>query len=361
MSNHSIRPVSSGLARGVTVAAILAVSSEAIASATQSGNVLTINTSAFATDQQIEINVGPVPGEVQIGGVLGASTTFFQGVAEIVVTTGPAQDYVEFRMFADTLPSVKLNTGAGNSDVKVIYQPSAAATTVMSSVSVTGGAASDKVAFEILNGAPTFIASWDVSADAGANEAIAVVQSPEATDLLAIAFNMKSSSGSDKFEMSVTSDAAAVDISANPMLGGGNDSAIISTYALGTGDLNLQSFAALGGGLDVYELVNNSQGGIASFSGLVSGGDGSDTMKFTSEASGPMNLTFSGGNGADTLDWFGKGNAITGTPRLLGGAGNDYLKLFVDGPQVATPFIDGGAGIDIAFGFGTIVNCEQVN
>jgi hypothetical protein len=350
-----------GIVRSSAALLALAVSCEALASATQSGTVLTINTSAYATDQQIEVNVGPLPGQVQISGVIGASTTTFENVAEIIATTGPAQDFVEFRMLAATLPAPVFSFTAGNSDVKVIYEPPSNATVVTSNVSITGGVGNDKAAFEVLNGAPTFIASWEVLAGNGTNEAIAVVQSPDASDLLAIALNMRSGSGQDKFDVSVTSNAAAVDISANPFIGSGNDSAIITTLALGTGNLNLQSFGSLGNGLDVYEVTNVSNGGVASFSGFVDGGDGTDTLKFTSEASGPMNLTLSGGAGADNLDWFAKGSAVTGSPKLLGGTGNDYLKLVVDGPFAATPFIDGGSGYDIAFGFGTIVNCEEVN
>ncbi|MBL0921155.1 MAG: hypothetical protein IBJ10_03390 [Phycisphaerales bacterium] len=52
---------------------------------------------------------------------------------------------------------------------------------------------------------------------------------------------------------------------------------------------------------------------------------------------------------------------VTGAPRLLGGNSNDELKIVVDGPRVCTPFLDGGPGFDKAIGFGTIINCEDIN
>lgn len=346
--------------RSIAVALALAGASHALGSATLVNGVLTIDTTIYNTDQQMEFNVGPIPGTVQIGGVIGATVTDFVGVTSIVVKSGPRQDYIEFRMYADTLPPVTINTGVGNSDVKVIYDLPSAATSVSTSVSITGNGGNDKSTFEVLQGAPTFLASWNVQAGNGNNETFAVVQSSAASDILAIALNMRAGTGQDKLEASVVSDAAAVDLSVNPDLGGGADSVIVFNDALSTGNLNLLSFGSLGDGQDVYELGNVQRGGTASFFGFIDGGASGDTLKFNSEAPGSMNLTLSGGAGNDTIDWFGKG-AITGMPQLLGGAGNDILKLVVDGPQSAMPFIDGGAGFDVAIGFGTIINCEQVN
>jgi hypothetical protein len=348
------------LVRPASVALALACAANALGSATITNGVLSINTTAFNTDQQIEVVVGPVVGSVTLSGVIGATQTTFTGVTSISLKSGPAQDAIEFRMFAPTLPTVTIETGTGNSDVKVIYDPSSAATTVVTNVTHIGANNNDKTTFEVLSGAPSLIASWSVQAGGGNNEAFGIVQSPDVTDLLAIAFNMRGGTGVDKLDLSVVSDAAAVDLTVNPFLGGGNDSVFVFNDALSTGNLNMLSFASLGDGLDIFELGNVQRGGSSSFFGNIDGGNGNDSLKFTSEAPGAMNLTLNGNGGSDTIDWFGKG-LITGTPQLLGGAGNDVLKLIVDGPQAATPFIDGGAGFDIAIGFGTIVNCEQVN
>lgn len=327
---------------------------------TFSGGVLTINTSAVGGDRQIQVDVGPSPGFVQLSGVPGASQTSFVGVNAINLTTGAGQDFVEFRLDGTVIPPLAINTGAGNSDVKILYAIPSTPDAVTSEVSVVGAGGEDKVFFLVESQADSFIGSWRVNQSNGKNEATAEVISPDPTTLLAIAFDVSGGNSDDKAELKVTSDAAAVDVSASARLGGANDSAIVLLDNLGTGDANLQFFAGMGGGNDVVEIGNVSRGGVANFTGFVDGGANNDTLKFFSEAPGAMNLTLSGGLGADSIDWFAKG-LVTGTPKLLGGSGNDVLKLIVDGPQVATPFIDGGPGFDIAIGFGTIVNCEQVN
>lgn len=56
-----------------------------------------------------------------------------------------------------------------------------------------------------------------------------------------------------------------------------------------------------------------------------------------------------------------KGANIRGQTRHLGGTGDDFLKLTVDGPRRISPLMDGGPGIDAAIGFGQIVNVEQID
>ncbi len=102
--------------------------------------------------QQIEVEVGPQPGEVRVYGIDGIpSGTLFTGVTAIDLTTGRAQDYVEFRVYATVIPSIRVDTGAGNSDVKFIYFLPFSVAPVVSDVEVVGNAANDKVGFEVFN------------------------------------------------------------------------------------------------------------------------------------------------------------------------------------------------------------------
>ncbi|MDL1903272.1 hypothetical protein FBT69_00465 [Synechococcales cyanobacterium CNB] len=94
--------------------------------------------------QQIEIEVGPQPGEVRVYGIDGIpSGTLFTGVTAIDLTTGRAQDYVEFRVYATVIPGIRVDTGAGNSDVKFIYFLPFSVAPVVSDVEVVGNAAND--------------------------------------------------------------------------------------------------------------------------------------------------------------------------------------------------------------------------
>lgn len=329
-------------------------------SVTVSGGAMTINTSAYATDQQIEIEIGPVPGEVRLSGVLGAPATQYFGISSIDLTTGPRNDAVEFRIFTGDAPAITASTGAGNSDVKVLYELASSIMDASSSVTVTGGTGEDKVFFGVHSFARAFAANWVTNQGAGTNETFAAIDSPEASQLLSVSLASTGTSGIDKYELVAVSNAASINLSASPTTGGGNDSAIVTVDTLGPGTVNVATLASLGAGVDLFELNNISRGGPANFSGSVNGGADSDTIKFSSEANGRVLMAFNGALGNDNIDFFAKGN-VTGRPRLLGAGGDDYLKLVVDGPRLATPFIDGGAGFDIAFGFGTIINCEQVN
>lgn len=329
-------------------------------SVTVSGGAMTINTSAYATDQHMEIEVGPVTGEVRLSGVPGATTTVYYGIASIDLTAGPRNDYVEFRIFTGDAPAITAATGAGNSDVKVLYQLDSSIMDASSSVSVAGGTGEDKVFFGVHSFARAFAANWTTNQGAGTNETIASIDSPEASQLMSVSLASTGTTGIDKYELEVKSNAAAISLNASPNTGAGEDSAIVKIDTLGAGTTNVATLVSLGAGIDVFELTNTSRGGAANFSGSINGGADNDTMKFSSEASGRVLMGFNGALGNDNIDFFAKGS-VTGRPRLLGAGGNDYLKLVIDGPRLSNPYLDGGAGFDIAFGFGTIINCEQVN
>jgi Ca2+-binding RTX toxin-like protein len=101
-------------------------------------------------------------------------------------------------------------------------------------------------------------------------------------------------------------------------LGAGNDEIRNSNQMVGAVDL--------GAGNDVYD------GTLGSLVGLLSGGDGNDTIAGWNGAE-----TFSGGNGTDFIQ--GRGGADT----ITGGDGNDWLDGGTGGDS-----IDGGIGDDVA-------------
>ncbi|MBX3362016.1 MAG: hypothetical protein KF705_11360 [Phycisphaeraceae bacterium] len=196
---------------------------------------------------------------------------------------------------------------------------------------------------------------------AGTAETVASIDSRGVSEAMSVSLSSTGTSGWDTYDLSVRikTPLPSTSTRARTLVRGMTPRSSRSTRS-GTGTLNLATLASLGAGIDVFELTNVSRGGPANFSGSVNGGADADTIKFSSESNGRVLMTFNGALGNDTVDFFAKGS-VTGRPRLLGAGGDDYLKLVVDGPRLATPFIDGGAGYDRAFGFGTIVNCEEVN
>jgi hypothetical protein len=327
-------------------------------------NLLLTGSLVIATNnaqQQIEVEVGPVPGEVRVFGVSSIPDGMvFTDVTAISLTTGRAQDFVEFRFFSEVVPAVTLNTGLGNSDTIFRYFIPFTLNPVSSSVNVIGNSANDKTFFEVISEADSFAAAWNVAHGNGDNETTASINSASPSSALAVDLFGTSGTGQDVLNANVISGAAAVDIGFGGTMGSGNDSAIVVIDEQSPGASTLALNLDLGAGLDVAEALVITRGGTADLAGSIRGGDGSDTLKALLEGAGSTSLTLDGGAGSDNLDSEYKG-AVTGAPSLLGGSGNDLLKIVADQPDLLSPFIDGGTGFDEAIGFGTIVNVEQIN
>jgi len=313
--------------------------------------------------QEIEIDIGPETGKVRVWGVDGIpSGAVFEGVTSLSLTTGAGTDAIFIRVFALEVMPISVNTNAGNSDVKIRYELAESSQTATTDVVVTGGTGEDKAAFEVESLAAGFVATWTVSGLSGNNEATAVINSPEDSDLMSVDFDFTASGGLDKYVFDVISFAQSAQFGLSADTGGADDLAVVTLDNFASGSDTDAAFALrLGTGGDTSEIVVNSPGGTADLTGSSLGGSGDDLLKLVQEANGRINLRLNGQGGHDYVDVFAKGSNVRGTPRLLGAGGNDFLKLFVDGPHVATPIIDGGAGYDIAYGFGTIINCEEVN
>lgn len=311
--------------------------------------------------QQIEVEVGPVAGEVRVSGIAGVSgSTTFTGVTAIDLRTGRAQDFVEFRIFAAEIPAITVNTGAGDSDVKFIYATPFTLLPVSSDVTVIGGTGNDKVAFEVISEADDFTAVWAVNHGAGENEASASVLSEMATTSLSLDMTYNGGNGKDKLEFVTITSAAATELRYAGTMRGGEDSAIFSAEELEPGSMTQDFSITLGDGDDVAEAITVLRGGTGTLSGALAGGRGGDVLKMLFEGDGSTSLVLNGNGGNDELDSEYKG-AVTGAPSLLGGSGNDKLKIVAEQPGLMVPFINGGPGFDEAIGFGRIVNVEQIN
>lgn len=313
------------------------------------------------SQQQIEIEVGPVPGEVRVYGVNGASEWgSFSGVTAIDLTTGAAQDYVEFRVFAPVAPDIAIDTGAGNSDVKIIYQLPGGTEPASTDVSHVGAGGNDKTAFIVESLGADLAASWSVSHGNGFNDALVQINSPEDTASLAVDLFAGFGSGDDKLDVQVVHAAAFLDLAIVGRMFGGNDTFTLGTDGLTTTSLLTHLDVNLGGGSDTATTEFVSRGGASAITGVINGALGDDFLGIKLEGDGRIGARLVGGAGNDYLDMYAKGR-VGGRPRLLAGAGDDFLKLVIDGPRVAQPYLDGGVGYDEAIGFGTIVNVEKIN
>lgn len=314
-----------------------------------------------AGQQQIEVTVGPMPGEVRVQGVPTIPSDFvFTNIHMIEVTTGTAQDFVAFRILTDVVPDINVTTGAGLSDVIFEYLIPFTPTPVSTNVTHTGSSSADKVAVIVESRAQTFSGNWNMNHFGGDNETFVAVNSPEASDSLSLNVASNAGNGVDKIDVSVTSAAASLNVNLGGALGANNDFAALKIDGLAPATTTTAFNLNLGGGQDASSIEILSRGGLTTTTGSVLGGAGLDTIVYKLEGDGDLNATFNGGNDADYIDLSLKG-LITGTPSLLGGNGNDELKITLDGPILSTPVLNGGAGFDIGIGFGTFISVEQIN
>lgn len=332
------------------VAGIVALTGSAM------GNPLVLTTDN--EQQQIEIIVGPQAGRVKVIGIDGIpSGQVFNGVTLIDLRTGTNLDAIEFRMFGTVFPEVRVNTQSGPSDVKFIYDVRSA-NRVTTLVSVLGGSSPDKVAFEVLNNdATNLAATWTVNHFAGDNETLAAITSDDATRSIALNLSSDSAGGIDKVTTSLIHRAQFVTANVVANTRAGNDSVVTTIDGLGAAITNLTTNADLGQGGDTLETLVISRGGQASLWGTVRGGGGGDLLKVLFEGNGRMNQSLTAEGGDDYLDVELKG-AITGTPRLFAGDGEDFLKIVQESRQ-ANPVLNGGSGIDTGQGWGTIISVEN--
>lgn len=322
---------------------------------TQVGSALTLTTNN--AQQQIEVVIGPLPGDVQVTGIDNAGN--YTGVGSISLTTGNNLDVVTFRILTNQVPDITVATGAGDSDVSFLYEIDFTAEVAGSNVTVTGGTGNDKVNFEATSLAAGVAARWNVNHFGGFNETKVTFNATGASEFLDIDLNSVAGGGQDLLSVNVVSAALDNRFRLTGTMGAGNDTALFNFDGISPSALNLSYLFDLGAGNDVAEVANVTRGGIASVSGAVAGGNGLDNIKFLLEGNGTSALSLQGGAGADTIDVEYKGT-IAGSPLLIGNGGNDVLKLVVtDGPQISTPTLDGGPGIDTGIGFGTFISIEQ--
>jgi hypothetical protein len=322
---------------------------------TQVGSALTLTTNN--AQQQIEVVIGPLPGDVQVTGVDNAGS--YTGVGSISLTTGSGLDVIVFRILTNQVPDITVATGGNDSDVSFLYEIDFTAEIAGSNVTVTGGSGNDKVSFQASSLAAGVAARWNVNHFGGNNETKVEFNATGASEFLDLNLNTINGGGQDLLSVAVVSAALDNRFRLTGTMGGNNDTAFFNFDGISPSALSLNYLFDMGAGNDVAEVTNVTRGGIANVTGAVAGGNGLDSIKFLLEGSGTSNLSLQGGAGADTVEVDYKGT-IDGSPFLIGNGGNDVLKLVVtDGPQISTPTLDGGPGIDTGIGFGTFISIEQ--
>ncbi|MDX2065337.1 MAG: hypothetical protein SFX74_06300 [Fimbriimonadaceae bacterium] len=336
--------------------ALIAVQSVVFAQAVQSGSTLTIVTPN--TDDSFTVEVGQIPGEARVFGAPGViDGALFRGISSIVIRTNGGNDKVAVKVEAVTVPSIDINTGAGQSEVdldfKVFATPSASST-----VRVVGGDDLDKVLVEMDSAAQRLTCNWTMDLRGGLNEGFAFVQSNDPSLSSAITINTFGGLDLDNWSVLMGINAPSQTVNLGGNLGAGMDGYLFSAKGNQRSNLALRSNLDLGLDMDkaLYEV---SEMATTTTSGQLLTGGGNDVLE--AKFGGTLQGTgvFNTGDG-DDLAVIGA-DRIAGAPRLLMGAGNDFAEMNAFLGFTGSPSSDGGAGFDAFKGIGLASNFEQIN
>ncbi|HEX2839012.1 MAG TPA: hypothetical protein VHN77_12895, partial [Phycisphaerales bacterium] len=315
--------------------------------------------------QQININIGPVTGTVQVFGLNGQDATY-TGVSSLEVETGSGQDFVEVRVRGVAPMPVSINTRANNSDVKFVYEmPNTTSTAVAHAVTVLGEGGNDKVTFEGVIRPRFFFSNWTVRQGGGNNEVFVTTSTTTNVRTNDQRLDTVSGSGEDVVAVNVESLAPRNYLLVRALTGQANDSVVMNFNGQFSGVTpsvpnTIRFFVDQNAGLDVCEANIVSRGRSANVAGTMIGGSGDDFLKLLLDGNGSVDTVMNGRANNDTVDVELKGT-ISGTPQLQGFTGDDYLKVVhTNGQVLTTPIVDGGDNFDRAVAFGTIVNVENL-
>jgi hypothetical protein len=337
--------------------ALAALAPAAFGEATQVGSTLTVLGSP--SEDVITVVFDVTPGQARVFGVPGTPDgTLFSGVAKLVAKTFASTDIVVVQSLSATPPELDLDTGDGESQVRVDIQTPFSLQPTYSKALVRGAASKDSVLFEIAENALGGTYDYTVLGAAGENDAQVKFSSDVLGGATTLNWRYFGGSSNDKVLLDFVSKADDLTLNAFGLTGGGGDEWFIKA----SGDVNttarIQTAARLGAGGD-SALVDTSNCGSSVLRGGIDAGDGDDAVEFktTSRMSGSPVLL--GGLGNDILLVSVGADLLAGSnPRLLAGEGNDTVSMLVGSAVLGSPYSDGGPGNDSFTGVGVAVNFE---
>lgn len=329
---------------------------------TQSGGRLSLL--APNGDQSVKVEVGPIAGAVRVFGFPGlADGQQYTGVTGLTIVTGAGFDKVEAKVDLAQSFDLRIDTGAGNSENKVVWemQPGAQSATIDIASAPTGNQ----------------LASVEVESDA--RSATVTMRAPNATEFVGkissgnVSDFMRAvvSSGASKSSFDLTAEAGALEIFAT----GGNSAAAPNELSYVVTQKRLAPVSAVwdirtSNLADKVEIKTSANGATVTQTGLVRSFGGDDFVTMETEAfSTVTGMSFVGDAGADQISQVIKGrfqNSQTLQSSLSGGDGDDVLVSTTDTgifgtglPNDREQIIDCGAGNDRFNAFGIILSCES--
>lgn len=393
-----------------TLAAGLAIATVAWGqSASVTDGTLSIFTGSRSADAKVV--VGPTPGFVQIFGVPAIGDgAVFNGVRAIQLRAGGAEDKLQFDIDSPQSLDLLVDTGAGYAETFIQWRVPSTATSAVGTIDVRSGTGQTKTTLNLESFAPDFRLGWNMAGGAGdkevqamlmyktgsrtvdndfafnlgggthkvavtvENEAVnyglrmnsgnaaelaAIVQSPNRSNAVTVDLL----SAAPKTAVNITSAADALDVALGGTYAGASNSIHYEVVQLRPAAVNARLGLRTGAGSDQVEMKFDGETSRLALGGFVDTGGGPDKVKIESNMRSSATATINVGAGNDIAELFFKTPVffpLAGFPRILGGDGNDELRLVPEqGFSGQSPRIDCGPGFDIVRGVGVILNCES--
>ena len=340
--------------------AALALAGVSLGQATQQGS--TLNVLGSPGSDVLSIRFVQLAGNVEVFGVPGTPDgTLFTGVTKLDLKTFAGTDIVDLQILTAIVPELLVDTGAGESQVGVLFNVPSTLAPVTSVASITGGADKDTVLLDITSSAANVAMNWNVTAGDGQNETNVKYSSNVGGGSTLLNWRYAGGMGEDKVLLDIVSGADTVGLGALVNTGASNDEFLVKVSGDSQTVAALSVLGRLGTGGDTA-LVDVTNVGQTLVRGGIDAGEGADTIEYITSSSLRGSPVLFGAGGNDTLKFTVNGSLLAGSqPRIIAGDGNDDVSMLVWGSLLGSPFSDGGAGFDYFRGVGTRINFEEIN
>jgi len=336
-------------------AALALLAPVAAAQATFSNGVLTLV--GTPANDDITVEVGPLPGQVQVSGIQGGGTFF--GVRGITAALGDGLDKLQVIGSATFLPRLDLDFGQGEADAKVDFVFRSAPVPVQSAGIRIRTADRQDVVNVTLKTAPGITnVVLDLALGGGNNDSVLLVEPENQAAVVRALATVTGGAGIDKVLLDVGGDALQAEAALFGDLGGGDDEAEVVLEARSGGDVSANFGIELGSGNDKALLTTSNAA--TAVSGAVRMGDGQDVVELVSGRGFSGGVLVDAGRGNDSVKLVSS-LANSSASQIFAGEGDDVVEVLAGGVQVTPTTSDGGPGFDVFTGIGAVVNFEVVN
>ncbi|RVU49322.1 hypothetical protein [Rubrivivax rivuli] len=319
----------------------------------------------YAVPVNAKIVVGPAAGQVQVFGLPDvADGTTYNNINAIDWRSGAADDAVAFEVTQAAEFDVRVDTGAGQSQVDVKWIiPAGAPSGTTPSVHIAAATGLKKIQVQLENFAASTNFAWTQVLGDGDAEVKGEMQFKQGSQQARGLMDLRFGNGLSKAELTVDNESQNLAMVIRP-----RNVMFLSTKILSDDPANSTSVdfdpvgVATGSNMN-FEMVSAAQN--VRLGGTLTGGAGMNELlyNFTALTAANVNANVSAitGAGNDKINLAFKGlpaTRIALAGNVSAGAGDDEALLLTEGITTGTIGLDCGPGIDKAIGFTRTLGCE---